>query len=69
MPPDRKEPGTWAKILSFGQAGKDLKPLKLRVQVKSQADVSTVSVLTEAGAPDTSDNAKKIVQVIADDMK
>lgn len=69
VPPDRKEPGTWAKILSFGQAGKDLKPLKLRVQVKSQADVSTVSVLTEAGAPDTSDNAKKIVQVIADDMK
>jgi len=69
VPPDRKEPGTWAKILSFGQAGKDFKPLKLRVQVKSEANVSTVSVLTEAGAPDTSDNAKKIVQVIADDMK
>ncbi|MBS0342801.1 MAG: outer membrane protein assembly factor BamC [Proteobacteria bacterium] len=69
VPPDRKEPGTWAKLLSFGQAGKDFKPLKLRVQVKSQADVSTVSVLTEAGAPDSSDNAKKIVQVIADDMK
>ncbi|MBS0450854.1 MAG: outer membrane protein assembly factor BamC [Proteobacteria bacterium] len=69
VPPDRKEPGTWAKILSFGQAGKDFKPLKLRVQVKSQADVSTVSVLTEAGTPDSSDNAKKIVQVIADDMK
>lgn len=69
VPPDRKEPGTIAKILSFGQAGKDLKPLKLRVQVKSQGDVTTVSVLDEAGKPDSSESAKKIVQVIADDMK
>jgi len=69
VPPDRKEPGTWAKLITFGQAGKDFKPLKLRVQVKSQGDVSNVTVLNEAGAPDNSDNAKKIVQVIADDMK
>ncbi|SFN45771.1 outer membrane protein assembly factor BamC [Variovorax sp. OV329] len=69
VPPDRKEPGTWAKLITFGQAGKDLKPLKLRVQVKSQGDLSTVSVLNEAGAPDNSESAKKIVQVIADDMK
>ena len=69
VPPDRKEPGTWAKILSFGQAGKDFKPLKLRVQVKGQGEATTVSVLDETGKPDGSDNAKKIVQVIADDMK
>ena len=69
VPPDRKEPGTWAKILSFGQAGKDFKPLKLRVQVKSQGEGTAVGVLDEAGKPDSSESAKKIVQVIADDMK
>jgi outer membrane protein assembly factor BamC len=69
VPTDRKEPGTLAKILSFGRAGQDAKPLKLRVQVKSQGEVSTISVLNDTGAPDTTDNAKKIVQVIADDLK
>lgn len=69
VPTDRKEPGTLAKILSFGRAGEDAKPLKLRVQVKSQGEVSTISVLNDAGAPETTDNAKKIVQVIADDLK
>jgi outer membrane protein assembly factor BamC len=69
VPPDRKEPGTLAKLLSFGRAGQDAKPLKLRVQVKSQGEASIVSVLNDTGSPDTTDNAKKIVQVIADDMK
>jgi len=69
VPPDRKEPGTWAKIISLGRASADSKPLKLRVVIKSQGNVSTVTVQNEQGAPDSSDNAKKIVQVLADDLK
>jgi len=69
VPPGRKEPGLLAKMITFGRAGQDDKPLKLRVLVKSQGEQSTVSVLNEAGAPDSSENATKIVQVIADDLK
>lgn len=71
VPPntDRKEPGVLSKIFSLGQSGKGEAPLKFRVLVKSQGEQSTVSVLNEAGAPETSANAQRIVQVIADDMK
>jgi outer membrane protein assembly factor BamC len=37
--------------------------------VKSQGEASTVSVLNEAGAPDTTENAQRIVKVIADDLR
>jgi outer membrane protein assembly factor BamC len=37
--------------------------------VTSAADKSTVSVLNATGAPETSDSAKNIVKVIADDIK
>ena len=67
--PDKKEPGLIAKIITLGQAGKPEAPIKYRIIVKSQGEASTVSVLNEAGAPEASDNAKRIVQVIADDLK
>jgi outer membrane protein assembly factor BamC len=67
--PDKKEPGLFAKMLSFGKAAKDDSPLKYRILVKSQGETSTVSVLNEAGVPDTTENAQRIVKVIADDLK
>jgi outer membrane protein assembly factor BamC len=67
--PDKKEPGLFSKLLSLGSASKDESPLKFRILVKSQGETSTVSVLNEAGAPDTTANAQRIVQVIADDLK
>ncbi len=66
--PDKKEPGLFAKMLSFGKAAKDESPLKYRILVKSQGETSTVSVLNEAGVPDTTENAQRIVKVIADDV-
>ncbi|MET0543392.1 MAG: outer membrane protein assembly factor BamC [Variovorax sp.] len=70
VPPDaKKEPGFFAKMLTLGQAGKGEAPLKFRIQVKSQGEATTVSVLNEAGAAETSNNAQRIVQVIADDLK
>ncbi len=65
-PTDKKEPGFFAKIFS---STPDAAPLKFRIAVKGTADTSTVSVLNAAGAPDASDNAKRIVKVIADDLK
>lgn len=44
-------------------------PVKLRVAVRSAGESTTVSVLTEQGTPDSSDNGKRIVQLLADDLK
>ena len=67
--PDKKEPGFLGKLLTFGRSADAAKPLKFRIVVKSQGEASTVAVLNEAGAPETSANAQRIVQVIADDLK
>jgi outer membrane protein assembly factor BamC len=45
------------------------KPLKLGIQVRTQGDASTVSVLTEAGVPEQSLVAQRIVQVLASDLR
>ncbi|WP_038207677.1 outer membrane protein assembly factor BamC [Xenophilus azovorans] len=65
---DRKEPGFFGKLFSRSSSSAE-KPMKYRILVKSQGETSTVSVLDEAGAPETSNNAQRIVQVIADDLK
>ena len=66
-PTDKKEPGFFSKL--FGAASKDTGPLKYRIAVKSQGDSTTVSVLNAQGSAETSANAQRIVQVIADDLK
>jgi outer membrane protein assembly factor BamC len=71
VPPnaDKKEPGFFGKLLNFARTEKAEAPLKYRITLKSQGDSTTVSVLNGAGAPETSANAQRIVQVIADDLK
>jgi outer membrane protein assembly factor BamC len=64
---DRKDKGFLAKIFSFDD--KAVAPLKYRINLKSQGESTTVSVLNAAGAPEASVNAQRIVQVIADDLK
>jgi outer membrane protein assembly factor BamC len=44
-------------------------PLKYRINLKSQGESTTVSVLNAEGAPEASANAQRIVQVIADDLR
>ncbi|MCX7256071.1 MAG: outer membrane protein assembly factor BamC [Polaromonas sp.] len=63
---NKTEPGLFSKIFS---ASTPAAPLKYRISVKSQGDSSTVSVLNAEGAPESSANAQRIVQVIADDLK
>ena len=66
---DKKEPGFFAKYLSFGSSNTAIAPLKYRVAVRSEGNATTVSVLNAAGAPETSADAQRILQVIADDLK
>jgi outer membrane protein assembly factor BamC len=63
---DKKEPGLLSRIFSSSPS---TAPLKFRVAVRSQGQGSTVSVLGADGTVDTSANAKRIVQLIADDLK
>ena len=64
---DKKDPGFFGKL--FRRSDKDSELLKYRISLKSEGNATTVSVLNANGAVDTSDNAKRIVQVIADDLK
>jgi len=64
---DKKEKGFFGKL--FSRAEPVVPPLKYRISVKSQGDSTTVSVLNDSGAPETSANAQRIVQVIADDLR
>ncbi|MDB5884938.1 MAG: NlpBDapX family lipoprotein [Polaromonas sp.] len=61
------EPGFFSKLFS-GTAAPAL-PLKYRITLKSEGEKTTVSVLNAQGAPESSANAQRIVQVIADDLK
>jgi outer membrane protein assembly factor BamC len=63
---NKKEPGFFAKMFSSPAA---TAPLKYRIAVRSQGESTTVSVLNEQGVAETSANAQRIVQVIADDLK
>ena len=64
---DRKEKGFLGKLFSRDDAA--VAPLKYRINLKSQGESTTVSVLNATGAPEGSANAQRIVQVIADDLK
>lgn len=64
---NKAEPGFFSKIFSGSTPA--AAPLKYRIAVKSQGESTVVSVLNSQGAPETSANAQRIVQVIADDLK
>ena len=64
---NKSEPGFFSKLFSGSPAA--IPPLKYRITVKSQGETSVVSVLNTQGAPESSANAQRIVQVIADDLK
>ncbi|HYW55664.1 MAG TPA: outer membrane protein assembly factor BamC [Polaromonas sp.] len=64
---DKKEQGFLSKLFSGTAPG--AAPLKYRIAVQSQGEATTVSVLNAQGGPESSANAQRIVQVIADDLK
>ena len=64
---NKTEPGLFSKL--FNSAPSAAPPLKYRIAVKSQGESTTVSVLNAQGVAESSANAQRIVQVIADDLK
>lgn len=64
---ENSEPGFFSKL--FSSSSKSVEATKFQIAVKSQGDMSTVSVLDAAGAPETSDSAQRIIKVLAGDIK
>ena len=66
----KDEPGFMSRLFSFGKKkDEDGGPVRYRVQVKSQGDQSTVSVLTGKGEPENGEAGKRIIGLLVDDLK
>jgi outer membrane protein assembly factor BamC len=63
----KSEPGFFGKL--FGGSSPNVAPLKYRINLRSQGKATVVSVLNATGAPESSGNAQRILQVIADDLR
>ena len=63
----KDEPGFFSKL--FGTGDKLTGPVRYRVNVKSEGDVSTASVLDSKGAPENGDAGQRIVKLLVDDLK
>lgn len=66
-PSKAEKPGFFGRLI--GSSAKESTPVRYRIQVKSTDNRTTVSVLNANGQPESSTNAQRIVQVIADDLK
>jgi outer membrane protein assembly factor BamC len=64
----REEPNFFAKLFTFGKK-EDSGLAKYRVKVTAEGAVSTVAVLDSQGKPELSDNGKRIVGLLLDDLK
>lgn len=64
---DKTEAGFFSKL--FSSTKTNTAPLKYRISLVSQEALTTVSVQSTSGAPETSADALRIVKVIADDLK
>ncbi|EYC51788.1 lipoprotein [Hylemonella gracilis str. Niagara R] len=65
--PGEEEPGWWAR--TFGGAKPlDKTPRRYRITVRAEGNLSTVAVLNAEGVPETSEQARNILQVIVDDL-
>lgn len=64
---DKSEPGFFSGL--FSGAKKAVAPVKYRITVASQDNSTTVSVLNTEGVQEASENAGRIVKILADDLK
>lgn len=64
----KEEPGFFSRMFS-GDANKLSGPIRYRVSVKGEGEVSTVSVFDTKGAPENGDAGKRIVKLLVDDLK
>jgi outer membrane protein assembly factor BamC len=66
----KSEGGFLAKLWPFGKKSDDgAGPVRYRVAVKGQGEQSTVTVLNAQGQPENGEAARKIVSLLAEDLK
>jgi outer membrane protein assembly factor BamC len=63
---ENADAGFLTKLFS---SNKDKEAAKFQIAVRSVGELTTVSILDAKGAPETSESAKRIVKLIADDIK
>jgi outer membrane protein assembly factor BamC len=64
---DKEEPSWWSKL--FGDGTNPAAAVRYRIVLKNAGEKTNLSVQTATGAPDTGDNAKRIVSLLAKDLK
>jgi len=63
----QKQPGFFSRMLGATATGPA--PQQYRIVVRSQGSSSVVTVLNSSGAAESSNNAQRIVSILADDLK
>lgn len=63
----KEEPGFFARL--FSDANKLSGPIRYRVNVKAEGDISTVAVYDAKGQPENGDAGQRIVKLLVDDLK
>jgi outer membrane protein assembly factor BamC len=61
--------GFFAKLFSLGSSDSSAAAVKYQVALKSEGTKTVVSVLNSQGAPDAGANSKRIVSVLAEELK
>jgi len=61
--------GFFSKLFSLGSSDSSAAAVKYQVSLKSEGGKTVVSVLNSQGAPDAGPNSKRIVSVLADELK
>jgi outer membrane protein assembly factor BamC len=64
---DKADSGFFEKL--FGSAKSEMKPLKYRIVLIAQGEITSVTVQSENGQADNSASAQQIIKLIADDIK
>ena len=64
----KEEPGFFSRLFGTGEKG-NFAPVRYRVRVVGQGDVSLVSVLNSKGEPENGDAGKRIVGLLVDELK
>jgi outer membrane protein assembly factor BamC len=65
----KDEPNWFQRTFTFGKKDELTGPAKYRVQIKSEGDHSTVTVLNAQGQPENGDAGKRIVAMLVEDLK
>lgn len=64
----KEEPGFFSRLFT-GDANKLSGPIRYRVSVKAEGDVSTASVFDTKGAPENGEAGQRIVKLLVEDLK